>query len=90
MKRYILNVLIGLDQLLTAIVGGYPDETLSSYAWRLERQRKLGGLIFRPAIDALFSLWEGPGHCKRSFDDERLRRQMPPELRDQDWASMAR
>ena len=22
------------------------------------------------------------GHCLRSFDDERLRRQMPPELRD--------
>lgn len=81
MFRYLINILIGLDQLLTAIVGGYPDETLSSYAWRLERQNKLGGRIFRPLIDWLFTL-TGPDHCKRSFDDERLRRQMPPELRD--------
>lgn len=82
MKRYFINILIGLDQLLTAILGGWPDETLSSYAWRLERQNKLGGVIFRPTIDAVFSLWEGPNHCFRSFELERLRRQMPPELRD--------
>lgn len=30
MKRYFWNVLIGIDQLFNAILGGYPDETISS------------------------------------------------------------
>lgn len=36
--KYILNVLVGIDQLANTIVGGDPDETLSSrfYKWRLE------------------------------------------------------
>lgn len=29
-KRYILYVLIAIDQLINAMLGGYPDETLSS------------------------------------------------------------
>lgn len=88
MTRYLIHILIGIDQLVTTIVGGFPDETLSSYAWRLERQNKLGGRIFRPLIDWLF-FWQD-GHCLRSFEDERLRRQLPPDLRDPDGASMAR
>jgi len=31
-KRYILNVLIALDQLLNALLGNDPDETISSVA----------------------------------------------------------
>lgn len=30
MKRYIWNVFISLDQLANTLLGGYPDETLSS------------------------------------------------------------
>lgn len=29
-KRYIWNILIAIDQLLNALLGGDPDETLSS------------------------------------------------------------
>lgn len=30
MKKYLLNLLIGIDQLVNTILGGYPDETISS------------------------------------------------------------
>lgn len=30
MKKYIYNILIGIDQLANAILGGDPDETISS------------------------------------------------------------
>lgn len=34
MMAYIKNVLIALDQLANALIGGWPDESLSSRAWR--------------------------------------------------------
>jgi hypothetical protein len=81
MRRYLLHVLIALDQVFTTLLGGWPDETLSSYAWRLEVQDKPWGRFWRPLIDALF-FWEPPGHCERSYFSERARLQMPPPLRD--------
>lgn len=83
MIEYIVNILIALDQLGTAILGGFPDETLSSYVYRLDRLGKPGGRIFRPVIDWLFS-WQGyvKGHCHAAWLEERYRYQFPPELRD--------
>jgi hypothetical protein len=82
MAQYLINILIAIDQLATVILGGFPDETLSSYAYRLDLQGKPGGKLFRPLIDWLFS-WQRleDGHCKASYDEERLRLQFPPELR---------
>lgn len=34
MLGYIKNVLIGVDQLVNAVIGGWPDESLSSRSWR--------------------------------------------------------
>ena len=76
--RYLLNILIALDQLGTTLVGGWPDETLSSYAHRLHTQGKPFGFI-RGVINALF-FWQ-EDHCQWAYDDEKFRRQMPPELR---------
>ncbi len=77
-QRYLVQVLIALDQLVTALLGGWADETLSSYAWRLERTGKPWG-VMRRVIDALFFAW--PDHCRRAYDAERQRAQLPPELR---------
>jgi hypothetical protein len=80
--RYVIHILIAIDQLGTAVVGGYPDETLSSYAYRLYILRKPGGRIWKPTIDFLFSWQRLPlGHCHASWMAERERREMPPELR---------
>lgn len=78
---YAFRVLLGFDQLLTTILGGWPDESLSSYAWRLEKAGKRGGKIFRPVIDWIFGLWGDSDHCRKAYESERLRLQVPPELR---------
>lgn len=80
MSRYVLQVLVALDQLVTALLGGWADETLSSYAWRLDQAGKPWGRVMRPLIDALF-FWQR-GHCRACYLAERARAQMPPELRD--------
>lgn len=74
---YIRRLLIAVDQLLNAVLGGWPDETLSSRAWRWEQD----GVRSWPRkfIDALFFL--SPDHCQESYESERKGRQLPPELR---------
>ena len=74
---YLKNILIGVDQLLNTLFRGWPDETLSSRCWRWDRD----GVRHWPRklVDALF-YWE-KAHCKSSYESERLRSQMPPELR---------
>jgi hypothetical protein len=80
MRAYLHQVLIALDQLGTALLGGYADETLSSYAWRLERDGKPFGKVTRPVIDFLFS-WQSRSHCRIAYELERVRAQCPPEMR---------
>ena len=74
-------VLIALDQLFNAACGGWPDETLSSRAWRWSASGKRDWP--RKIIDTLFFLDRdaGKGHCELSHESERLGRQLPPELR---------
>ena len=71
------SVLIALDQLANALLDGWPDETLSSRAWRWEQN----GIRSWPRriIDVLFFF--DPEHYRESFESERTGRQQPPELR---------
>lgn len=78
---YWKKLLIAHDQLINACLNGWPDETLSSRAWRLSRD----GRAHWPCrlIDTLF-FWDrqdGKGHCELSFESEREGRQLPPEAR---------
>ena len=75
---YVFNVWVAIDQLGTALLGGWPDETLSSYAWRLEKQGKFFGFT-RRIIDWLF-FWQ-QDHCYNAMLAEQERRQLPSELR---------
>ena len=72
-------VLIALDQLVNALAGGWPDETVSSRAWRWE----LAGARSWPRklIDGLALIFGDRDHCRESFESERLGRQLPPEAR---------
>lgn len=74
---YFKKVLIAFDQLLNALLAGWPDETLSSRAFRWEQE----GVRSWPrvVIDHLF-FWETE-HCYQSYISEREGRQLPPELR---------
>lgn len=71
------RTLIAVDQLINTLLGGWPDETLSSRCWRWEQ----AGIRAWPRklVDGLF-FWQRE-HCKSSYESEREGRQSPPELR---------
>jgi len=72
------QVLIALDQLLNALLGGMADETLSARAHRL-RNSNIFWMILRGVINALF-FWQ-EDHCKESFEAEIQRKQLPKSYR---------
>jgi hypothetical protein len=80
MKR-LKNILIAADQLTNAILGGWPDETLSSRAWRWEKNGKRSWP--RKTIDRFFGWFGDIKHCEASYESERIGRQLPPELRNE-------
>ena len=70
--KWIVNVLIGLDQLGNTLGGGDPDETISSRLGKLARRH--GGKVpwYRPlswSISALLELVD-PGHLKKAIEDD--------------------
>lgn len=70
------SLFIAIDQLLNAIFLGWPDETLSSRAWRMH----LDGISLpKNIIDTI--LFFDKNHCEESCKSEQLRKQLPPELR---------
>ena len=80
--RYILNLIIAVNQFFATLIGGWPDETLSSYAWRMEVRGSKIAHVFREFIDFLFAWQNIPeGHCYAAMMEEKNRRQVPPELR---------
>lgn len=76
---YLNACLIAFDQLLNALLLGSPDETLSSRAYRADRDGKVFGRIFRPVIDTLF-FWQ-QRHCYDAYLAEVQRRQLSKNFR---------
>lgn len=65
-KRYLKNLLIGLDQLLNAMIGGDPDETISSRAGKEVRAGKGGGWKLLCLILHRFDR----NHCQKSIEED--------------------
>lgn len=66
MKKYLYNILIGIDQLANAILGGDPDETISS---------RMGKHLARkdcPICNLLCSLLNKiqPDHCIKAIEPD--------------------
>ncbi len=95
-KSYGKNVGIALDQLANALSGGWPDETLSSRAYRWARD----GVRHWPAkVINRLAWWDKEvrqvrfdpdldvhdkrivRHCELSYESEQMKRHHPPELR---------
>lgn len=77
--NYLLNLAIAIDQLLNAMLLGFADETLSSRAYRADRDGKVFGRIFRPLIDTLF-FWD-KRHCFQAYLAEVSRKQYSKNFR---------
>lgn len=72
--RYLLNVLIATDQLVNAVCGGCPDETISSRLGKMARGDY--GPFWRRAtaplrwlVDTVFrAAFRQPHHCANSIE----------------------
>lgn len=71
---YLKRVLLAIDQLGNAILGGSEDETISSRVGRAAREGKRWGQWAQTLIDRLFELaGDPPGHCARSIEWDEVR-----------------
>ncbi len=69
MKRYLLGLLIAIDQGWNAVLLGNPDETISSRVGKAALEGKRWALIARAVIDWLFlSLAGQSNHCAESIE----------------------
>lgn len=63
MKRYAWNLLIALDQLANTVLGGYPDETISSRAGKAARAGKRWGCVLCQILDRI-----DKRHCEKNIE----------------------
>lgn len=80
---YLMNLLLALDQLLNALLGGSCDETLSSRTYRMARTKGGSWAMFERFVNALF--WrdvddQGRRHCELSYLVEMARGHLPKAL----------
>lgn len=66
LKRYFWNVLLGLDQFLSVLTGGDPDETVSSRVGKAAAAGSRIGRVLEWCLDAVF----GAGHCRSSIEED--------------------
>jgi hypothetical protein len=65
MKKYIFNLLISLDQWGNTLIGGDPDETISSRLAKLNRKGNKVGVIGCKILDKFEK-----GHCEKSLEKD--------------------
>ena len=68
---YIQNILIAVDQVANAVLGGWPDETLSSRCYRLNSKPKWR--FMEKLVNTLFFFQ--PDHCHKAYIAEVNRKQ---------------
>lgn len=80
---WLWEVWLAIDRLLSAICGGWADETISARLWRLEQSGDPVAPRLRRLVDWLSG---NPHHCAASFAMEQARREQPPAAREQQSA----
>ena len=73
-KKYLYNIIIWLDQGLNTVLGGCPDETVSSRIGRIKLSE--GGVIswahpFEKIVDPVLE-WIEPGHSVNAIEHNKL------------------
>ena len=63
-KKYVINILLGVDQFFNTILGGDPDETISSRAGKRE-----GRHIIPTALCWLLNLID-KDHCRDAIEHD--------------------
>jgi hypothetical protein len=65
--RYVLSVLIALDQLVNALFGGYADETVSFRAATARKRGERWGCVLCKLLD-----WIDPNHCSKTLLNKKV------------------
>ncbi len=65
-KRYLWNILISLDQLANTLLGGDPDETISSRMGKHVAKRSCPFCIFMCKLLNLID----KNHCRKSIEED--------------------
>ena len=73
---YIRNIAIAANQLANALMGGWPDETLSARAHR----RHLRGRSHMRELLNILHFWQRD-HCRAAYEAGNIRRRMSPDCR---------
>ena len=81
-RLYLLNILVSIDQLISAVLAGDPDETISSRLGKAVRgdYGKLQSYFWLPfakLVDLIFLPLDGPNHCARSIEEDEGARAIP-------------
>lgn len=63
MRAYLWNLLIAFDQLINTLLGGYPDETISSRAAKAMSAGKQWGCLLCKILDMI-----DRGHCQNNIE----------------------
>lgn len=74
-RKYLLNVLVGIDQLGNALLGGCPDETISSALGKADRgdygpTLKVLSMPLRVTVDGFFYLLGDKNHCHKHIEND--------------------
>lgn len=73
-QRYLLNILIGIDQLANTILAGNPDETISSAVGRKAIQGRKWALIAEQLINPIFALLGDENHCRKRIEWDEIKK----------------
>lgn len=77
---YACRILIALDQLINAICGGMPDESISAKCYRKRNDSTFWKILYIILDDIFF--WQ-EDHCHDAYDSEVYSKQLPKEYQQQ-------
>lgn len=81
LKNWLYHIVIAIDQLFNALLGGAADETLSSRTYRgamlADKPKKRWRVLYK-LINGLFF---DSKHCKTAYESELNRKQYPQEFK---------
>lgn len=75
-KLYVYRVLVALDRLANAVLGGRDTETISSRVYRNARKGYWYARLLECFLNLLFSPWDEE-HCRESYENELNRVNVP-------------
>lgn len=77
MKQYLINLVFTIDQFLSTILGGHPDDTVSQRLGRASLAGNEAAEPFRMAVDLLAFVVSGEiNHCVNSLSGKTMAKEI--------------